>query len=72
MPEMNTTFFRGDAQRGQYLLHLRQNRVVAATRAPAHVLVGVEILPVSLADFAAGSDTAAISRWRHVALSLLI
>ena len=33
-----------DAQRRQHLLHLGQDRVVAAAGAPADVLVGLEVL----------------------------
>jgi hypothetical protein len=33
-----------NAERRHHLLHLRKNRIVAATRAPAHILVAREIL----------------------------
>src|SRR5215475_1220758 len=36
--------FLGDAEIGHRLLHGAQDRVVTAPRAPAHVLVGLEIL----------------------------
>ena len=44
MPETNTIFSRGDAERGQGLLHLGEDRVVAAAGAPADFLVGGEVL----------------------------
>ena len=43
MPEMNTIFSRRNAERRQHLLHLREDRVVAAAGAPADVLVAGEI-----------------------------
>src|SRR5207237_8013445 len=36
--------FLGDAEIGHRLLHRAQDRVVAASRAPAHVLIGLEVL----------------------------
>ena len=44
MPEMNTMFSRGMPRSGIDLLHGAQDRVVAAAGAPAHVLVGLEVL----------------------------
>ena len=37
-------FLRRNAQGGQHLFHLRQNRVIAAARAPTHILIAGEIL----------------------------
>ena len=44
MPEMKTMFSRGMPNSGIMLLHLREDCVVAASGAPAHFLVGNEIL----------------------------
>ena len=44
MPETNTMFSRLQAELGQEALHRGQDRVVAAARAPADLLVGLEVL----------------------------
>ena len=46
MPEMNTVFSGGTPKRGQHLFHLGQNRIIAAARAPANILIAGEILRV--------------------------
>src|SRR5262249_42454225 len=47
--------FARHAELGQHLLHLREDRVVPASGAPAHVLIGDEILPADGAHDAAAS-----------------
>ena len=44
MPEMKTVFSFGTPVPRQHPLHLRQDRVVSATWAPAHRLIGHKIL----------------------------
>ena len=44
MPEMKTMFSFVYAEVGHHLLGLGEDRVVAAARAPAHLLVGHEVL----------------------------
>ena len=44
MPEMKTMFSFGYAEVGHHLLGLGEDRVVAAARAPADLLVGHEVL----------------------------
>ena len=44
MPETNTVFSRLTPSVRERALHRREDRVVTAARAPAHVLVGLEVL----------------------------
>ena len=44
MPQMNTIFSRGMPELRQHLLHLGENRIIAAAGAPANVLIAGEIV----------------------------
>ena len=47
MPEMNTIFSRGNAQPRQRLLHLGQDRIIAAAGTPADFLIAGQIFRLS-------------------------
>ena len=62
-----------DAERRQDLLDLRQDRIVAATRAPAHVLIGGEILGLQCRQFHSRAHACTFSpiiEWIFLQISL--